>query len=88
MKTVFHARFYGRFIKITTNLKKKKLHKTNQGSTFLGSNRDNVRTTIQLGKDRKSQHLKSDYSSRTDQSIFTSKTPATDQIKQVDFLQH
>ena len=43
--TVFHAWVYGRFIQIQSNLRRKKLHRTNQGSNFLGSsfsNRDNV----------------------------------------------
>ena len=45
MTTVFHAWLYGRFIEIQSNLSKKKLHRTNQGSNFLGgslSNRMNV----------------------------------------------
>ena len=45
MTTVFHAWLYGRFIEIQSNLRKKKLHRTNQGSNFLGgslSNRMNV----------------------------------------------
>ena len=35
MTTVFHARPYGRFIEIQSNLWRKKLHSTNQGSIFL-----------------------------------------------------
>ena len=45
MTTVFHARTYGRFIETQSNLRRKKLHRTNQGSNFLGSslsNKDNV----------------------------------------------
>ena len=34
--TVNHARPYGRFIEIKSNLKRKKLHRTNQGYNFLG----------------------------------------------------
>ena len=42
---VFHAWAYGRFIEIQSNPKRKKLHRMNQGSSFLGgsfSNRDNL----------------------------------------------
>ena len=49
MTTVFHVWPYGRFIEIQSNLRRKKLHRTNQGSNFLGgsfSNRDNVRAPI------------------------------------------
>ena len=35
MTTVFHAWPYGRFIGLQSNLRRKKLHKTNQGSNFL-----------------------------------------------------
>ena len=50
----------------------------NQGSNFLGwslSNRDNVRSPIQFRKESQPQHLKTDFSSRTDPSIFTSIAP-------------
>ena len=59
--TVFEARPYGRFTEIQSNLRRKKLHKTNQGSSFLGccfSNRNNVRAPIQFRRERESQHLK------------------------------
>ena len=49
--TVFHAWLYGRFIEIRSNIRRKKLHRTNQGSNFLGgsfSNRDNIRAPIQF----------------------------------------
>ena len=36
MTTVFHARANGRFIEIQSNLRRKKLHRMNQGSHFLG----------------------------------------------------
>ena len=36
MPTVFHAWPYGRFIEIQSNLRRKKLHRTNQSSNFLG----------------------------------------------------
>ena len=61
MTTVFHAWLYGRFIEIQSNLRKKKLHRTNQGSNFLGgslSNRMNVRAPIQFRRESQHQHLK------------------------------
>ena len=54
MTTVFHAWLYGRFIEIHRNLKRKKLHRTNQGSNFLGgsfSNKGNVRDPIQFRRE-------------------------------------
>ena len=51
MTIVFHARPYGRFKEIKSSLRRKKLHRTNQGSNFLGgslSNRDNVGAPIQF----------------------------------------
>ena len=60
MTTVFHAWLYGRFIEIQSNLRRKKLHRTNQGSNFLGgsfSNRVNARAPIQLGRKSQLQHL-------------------------------
>ena len=59
MTTVFYARLDGRFIKIQNNLRRKKLHKTNQGSNFLGgsfSNRDNVRASTQFRRESQLQH--------------------------------
>ena len=50
--TVFHARPY---------LRRRKLHRTNPDSNFLGgtfSNRDNVRAPIQFGRERQPQHSK------------------------------
>ena len=35
MTTVFHARLYGRFIETQSNLRRNKLHITNQGSNFV-----------------------------------------------------
>ena len=61
MVTVFHARLYGRFIEIQSNPRRRKLHRTNQGSNFLGgsfSNRDNVRAPNQFRRKRQPQHLK------------------------------
>ena len=37
MTTVFHARINSKFIEIKSNLKRKKFHKMNQGSNFLGA---------------------------------------------------
>ena len=62
MTTVFHARLYGTFVEIQTNLRRTQIHRTNQGSNFLGgsfSNRDNVRAPIQFRTERQPQHLKS-----------------------------
>ena len=61
MKAVFHKWPYGRFIEIQSNLRRKKLHRTNQGSNFLGGsfrNRDNVRAPIQFRRESQPQHLK------------------------------
>ena len=61
MTTVFHKSLHGRFLEIKSYLRRQKLHKTNQGSNFIGgsfSNRDNVRAPIQFRRERKSQHLK------------------------------
>ena len=49
MTTVFHVWLYGIFMEIKSNLRKKELHRTNQGSNFLGgsfSNGDHVRAPI------------------------------------------
>ena len=78
MTTVFHAWLYGKFIEIQSNLMRKKLHKMNQGSNFLGSifsNRDNIRAPIQFQEKVNPSILKNDFSSRTDPSIFTSVAP-------------
>ena len=61
MKAVFHIWLYGRFIEMQRNLRRKKLHRTNQGSNFLGgsfSNRDNVRVPIQFRRESLAQHLR------------------------------
>ena len=78
MTTVFDTWLYGRFIKIQSNLRRKKLHRSNQGSNFLGgsfSNRDNVGAPFQIEKKVNPRILKDDFSSRTDPSIFTSIAP-------------
>ena len=61
MATVFHASSYGRFTEIQSNLGRKKLHRTNQGSNFLGSSfngRDNMRASIHFRRESQHQHLK------------------------------
>ena len=61
MTALLHTWPYGRFIEIKSNLRRKKLHRTNQGSNFLGgsfSNRDNVRAPIQFRRKSQPQHLK------------------------------
>ena len=61
MTTVFHGRPYGGITVIRRNLRRKKLHRTNQGSNFLGgsfSNSDTVRYPIQFRKEIQTQHLK------------------------------
>ena len=77
MTTEFHAKPLGRFMEIESNLRRKKLHRTNQGSNFLGGNfikRVNVRAPIQLRGERQCQ-CQDDFSSRRDQSNFTSIVP-------------
>ena len=62
MTTVFHTWVYGRFIEIQSNLRRrKKLHRTNESSNFVGgsfSNRDNVRVPIQFRREGQPKHLK------------------------------
>ena len=61
MTIVFHAWPNVRLTEIQSNLRRKKRHRTNQGSNFLGgsfSNRNNVRASIQFGRERQPQHLK------------------------------
>ena len=61
MTTVFHTWPHGRFIEIQNNLGRKKLHRTNQGSNFLGgsfNNRDNVRAPIQFRGKSQTQLMK------------------------------
>ena len=54
MTTVFHASLYDRFIEVQKNLRRKKLHGTNQGSNFLRgsfSSRGNVRAPMQFRRE-------------------------------------
>ena len=90
MTTVLHTWLYGRFIEIQSNLRREKLRRPNQGSSFLGgsfSNRDNVRAPIQLRRESQPQHLvRDDFSSSIDQSIFTSISPVfLDQSNETSF---
>ena len=79
MTTVFHVWLYDRFIEIQSKLRRKKLHRMNQGSNFREgtfSNRDNVRAPTYFGRESQPQYLKRWYfSSRTNPSIFTSIAP-------------
>ena len=76
MTTVFHAWQYGRFKDIQSKLRKKKLHRTNQGSNFLGGSfRDNARAQSNLEEKVNPSIFKDDFSSKRDPSIVTSITP-------------
>ena len=66
MTTVFHARSFGRFPEIKNSLRKKKVHKTNQGFKFFGDSasiKDNVSAPIQFRKKDGPRILKDDISS-------------------------
>ena len=61
MTIVFRALPYGNFIKIKSNHREEKLPSMNQGTDFLGdrfSERDIVRVSIQLRRQRQSHHFK------------------------------
>ena len=78
MTTVFHVKPSGAFIEIKSNLRRKKLCRTNWSSNFLGgsfSNRDNVRAPFQLTREKQPQHLTKVFSSRIDPFISTSIAP-------------
>ena len=78
MTTIFHAWPYGRFIEIQRNLRRKKLHRTNQDYNFLGdsfSNRDNEEPQSNLEEKLNPSISKDDFSSRTNMIIFTSMVP-------------
>ena len=73
MTTVFHGWLYCRFPEIESNLMRKKLQRTNQGSNFLGvslSNWDNVIALSNLEQKVNPRILQGDFSSRTGPSIF------------------
>ena len=67
MKTIFQAKPYDRFIEIKSNFRRKKLHKTNQGSSFLiGSsfiNRESVRAPTNIGQQDNASIFKDEFSS-------------------------
>ena len=74
MTAVLNAWSYGKVIETLSNLRRKKFHRTVQGSNFLVgsfSNRDNVRDPIQFSRKNQPKHLKNHFSSRADPSIFT-----------------
>ena len=51
MTTVFYSWLYGRFAEIQSNLRRKKLHRMNQGSNSFGgsfNSRDILRAPIQI----------------------------------------
>ena len=61
MTTMFHAEPFGGFTVIQNHLRRKKLHRMNQGSNFFGGSfryRDDVRVPIQFGRERYPKHLK------------------------------
>ena len=59
MTKVFHARSYGGFIEIQSNLRRKKLHRINQGPMFLETvlATDNVKAPIKFKRERQTQLL-------------------------------
>ena len=59
--TVFHRYLNGGFIEVQSKLRRKKLHRMNEGTYFLEgilSNRDNVTAPIQFRREGQPQHLK------------------------------
>ena len=62
-------------MEIQSNLRRKKLHRLNYGSNFLGggfSNRENLRAPVQFRRVSQPQHLKRRFFLRIDASIFIS----------------
>ena len=93
MTTIFHARTYSRFMEVQSKLRRRKLHRTNQDSDFLGdsfSKGDNVTGPSNLEEKDNLSILKDDFSSRTDPSIFTSRAPELLHWsnEQAEFFQH
>ena len=93
MTTIFHARPYGRFMEVQSKLRRKKLHRTNQDSDFLGdsfSKGDNVTGPSNLEEKDNLSILKDDFSSRTNPSIFPSRAPELLHWlnEQAEFFQH
>ena len=61
MTVVFHAKLNSRFIEIKSNLWRKKLYRTNWGSSFLGVNfciKNKVRASIQRRKHKEPNHYR------------------------------
>ena len=55
MTTILHVKQYGTFKEIKGDFGRKKLHRMNQGSNFLGgsfSNADNVKALLQVWRER------------------------------------
>ena len=78
MKTAFHARSYGRFIEIKSNLRKKNFIERIKAPIFLEAVvAIEIMEDVQSNLDEKDNPsiLKDEFSSRTDLSIFTSITP-------------
>ena len=71
--TVFYVWQYGRLIEIQSNLRRKKLHITNQGSDFLGGSFSNIMQQPQSNLEEKVNPgiLKDYFFSRTNTFIFT-----------------
>ena len=58
-RQVFHARLHGRFIEIKSNPRKKKMHETNRGFSFVGGSfsiREFVKTPVLFRRKRQPQH--------------------------------
>ena len=78
MTTVFHTWPQGRFKEITSNLRRDKLRRMNQGSNFLGgsfSNIYNARAPVQFRRESQHPYFKRWFSPGTDPSPFTSIAP-------------
>ena len=78
MTTVLYACPYSIYIEIQNNLRREKLHRTNQGSKFLGSsfsNKDNIRPQSNLEEKVNPNIFKDEFSSQTHPSIFTAIAP-------------
>ena len=81
MPTGFHARLYGRFIEIQSNLRRRKLHRARHQFFFnfsifqmFWNNRDNEKAPIQFRRKRQPRHLKR-WFSWIDLSAFISIAP-------------
>ena len=93
MTTVFHAWPYGRFIEIQRNLRRKKLHRTNQGPNFLGGSFSiEIMSEPQSNLEEKVNHsFSKDYFSSRRTHPFSNQQHQcyqTGQAKPVEFFQH